>query len=192
MQTTERETAQSDRQGWRQEATALLRADHKQVAGLFLEYRRTKGKDYKRTLIDRICQELTVHAQVEEEIFYPAVREAIDEPEIITEAGIEHETLKSLIGRLEQGQPGDEEFEATVKVLAEYVTLHVAEEQTEIFPRARASDLDLRELGARLIARKAELMASDGQGVKTEMESGSQGGQSATQILEEVALEIKR
>jgi hemerythrin superfamily protein len=162
MQTTEQESPGHERQPWRQEATALLRADHKQVAELFLEYRRTKGNDYKRKLIDRICRELTVHAQVEEEIFYPAVKAAIDEPEIIAEAGVEHATLKALIGKLGQGQPGEEQFEAIVKVLGEYVTHHVAEEQTEIFPRARASDLDLRELGARLIARKEELKREGG------------------------------
>jgi hemerythrin superfamily protein len=172
MQNTEQEFGSGERQPWRQEATALLRADHKQVAELFLEYRRTKGNDYKRKLIDRICRELTVHAQVEEEIFYPAVKEAVDEPEIIAEAGVEHATLKALIGKLGQGQPGDEQFEAIVKVLGEYVTHHVAEEQTEIFPRARASDLDLRELGARLLARKQELMG-DGRGASPAPETGS-------------------
>ena len=151
-----------------QDAIALLRADHRLVSELFEQFEKSRSATKKKALVQQICTELTVHAQVEEEIFYPAVRAAIQETEIIAEAAIEHATLKTLIGDLEQGQPGDEEFEATVKVLGEYVAHHVAEEQTEIFPRARASDLDLQELGARLLARKAELMSGDGEGVRSE------------------------
>src|SRR5690606_31001030 len=125
MEAIQQETRQVGAQSWRQEATALLRADHKRVSELFLEYRRTRGREDKRALIDRICQELGVHAQLEEEIFYPAVKDAIDEPGIVAEARIEHATLKALMARLQGGQPGEENFEATVKVLAEYVMHHV-------------------------------------------------------------------
>lgn len=171
----QQETRQTSPQSWRQEATALLRADHKHVSELFLEYRRTRGREDRRALIDRICQELGVHAQIEEEIFYPAVKDAIDEPGIIAEARIEHATLKALMARLQGGQPGEESFEATVKVLAEYVVHHVGEEQAEIFPRARSSHLDLMELGARMLERKAELMSGDGQGSRMEDQTQASG-----------------
>ena len=143
----------------RQDATTLLRADHKAVSDLFHEYKRIKAKEDKRMLVARICRELSVHAQIEEEIFYPAVKEALNDDEYIPEAKVEHACLKELIGLVETGEPGTEMFEARVKVLSEYVKHHVNEEQTEIFPRARSSDLDMRELGARLMERKAELMA---------------------------------
>jgi hemerythrin superfamily protein len=146
-------------QSKRQDATTLLRADHKVVADLFREYRRTKAKEDKRALISRICRELNVHAQVEEEIFYPAVKEALHDDQYIPEAQVEHASLKNLIAQVEDGEPGDETFEAKVKVLSEYVKHHVNEEQTEIFPRARSSDLDMKELGSRLMERKAQLMA---------------------------------
>ena len=143
----------------RQDATTLLRGDHKVVADLFREYRRTKAKEDKRALITRICRELNVHAQIEEEIFYPAVKEALNDDQYIPEAQVEHESLKTLIAQVENGEPGEEMFEARVKVLSEYVKHHVNEEQTEIFPRARSSELDMKELGSRLMERKAELMA---------------------------------
>lgn len=141
-----------------EEATSILRADHKVVSGLFREYRRAKGADEKRRLIGLICRELTIHAQVEEEIFYPAVREAIPDHENIAEATIEHAVMKELISQVETADPGNEAFEAHVKVLSEYVRHHVDEEQTEIFPRARASGLDMKELGAQIAERKAQLM----------------------------------
>ena len=157
--TTPQEDPGTPVQGRGQEATALLRADHKLVSELFREYRRTKGTEDKRAIVGQICDELTIHAQIEEEIFYPAVKEAIDDPSIIDEAAVEHATLKALISKLEGGAPGEEKYEALVKVLGEYVAHHVDEEQTEIFPRARGSDLDMKELGARLAERKMQLKA---------------------------------
>ena len=140
-----------------QEATKLLRADHRLVDSLFKEYESSRSPTKKKALIEQICQELIVHAQIEEEIFYPQVQEALHDTELVPEARVEHETLTHLISQLDEGEPGDEEFEAKVKVLSEYVRHHVKEEQTEIFPKVKDTKLDLQEMGAELIQRKEEL-----------------------------------
>lgn len=142
------------------EATALLRADHKLVSDLFGEYDTTRTASKKMQIVSRICAELSVHAQVEEEIFYPAVKAALKDKELIPEATVEHATLKDLIAQIENVQPDGEMFDAKVKVLSEYVKHHVKEEQNEIFPKAKASNVDLLQLGARIAARKEELTAS--------------------------------
>lgn len=142
-----------------QEATALLRADHKLVGGLFAEYEKTNSKSKKKQLVSEICTELSVHAQVEEEIFYPAVKKALKDTELVPEATVEHATLKSLIAQVEGVEPDGEMFDAKIKVLSEYVQHHVKEEQEEMFPKARDTDLDMSALGAQLAARKAELLA---------------------------------
>jgi hemerythrin superfamily protein len=142
-----------------QEATALLRADHKLVNELFEQFESARGTAKKRTLAEQICKELTVHAQIEEEIFYPAVREALKDKELIPEATVEHATMKDLIAQIEEGDSEDDLWNARVKVLGEYVKHHVKEEQTEIFPKAKESKLDLVELGAALLQRKEELMS---------------------------------
>jgi hemerythrin superfamily protein len=142
-----------------QEATALLRADHKLVGELFAEYEKTQSTSKKRTLVSQICSELSVHAQAEEEIFYPAVKAALKDKVLVPEATVEHATLKALIAQVEGVEPSGEMFDAKIKVLSEYVKHHVKEEQNEIFPKARATSLDMVELGAKLAARKAELLA---------------------------------
>ena len=142
-----------------QEATALLRADHKLVSALFAEYEKTNSTDKKKQLVSEICAELSVHAQVEEEIFYPAVKLALKDTELVPEATVEHETLRSLIAQVEGVEPNGEMFDAKIKVLSEYVQHHVKEEQEEMFPKARETDLDMSALGAQLAERKAELFA---------------------------------
>lgn len=142
-----------------QEATALLRADHKLVSGLFAEYEKTRSTSKKRELVAQICTELTIHAQVEEEIFYPAVKRALKDKELIPEATVEHATLKELIAQVEGMEPDGEMFDAKIKVLSEYVKHHVKEEQNEIFPKAKASGLDMLDLGEKLAERKDELQA---------------------------------
>lgn len=141
------------------EATKLLRADHRLVSGLFEEYEKSSTKAMKKKLVSQICLELTVHAQVEEEIFYPAVQNALKDHELIPEAAVEHATLKSLIAQVEGQEPDGEMFDAKVKVLGEYVKHHVKEEQNEIFPKAKESDLDMNELGEKISLRKQQLMA---------------------------------
>lgn len=142
------------------EATAMLRADHKLVSELFEQYEKSRSTARKKELVAQICKELTVHAQVEEEIFYPAVKAALKDHELIPEASVEHATLKDLIAQVEGLEPDGEMFDAKIKVMSEYVKHHVKEEQNEIFPKARATRLDMVELGAQIDARKQELMAA--------------------------------
>ena len=142
-----------------QDAPTLLRADHKLVSGLFAEYEKTRSPSKKKQIVTRICTELKVHAQVEEEIFYPAVKLALKDKELIPEATVEHATLKEIIAQVEGVEPGGEMFDAKIKVLSEYVQHHVKEEQNEIFPKAKASSLDMMLLGTKIAKRKAELLA---------------------------------
>jgi hemerythrin superfamily protein len=141
------------------EAIALLRADHKMVDELFKEYEKTRSNVRKQQIVATICKELSVHAQIEEEIFYPAFKEALKDKELIPEATVEHATLKDLISQVEGIKPDGEMFDAKIKVMSEYVKHHVKEEQNEIFPKAKEAKLDLVELGAKLAKRKAELLA---------------------------------
>lgn len=141
-----------------QEATAILRADHKLVSGLFADYEATNSVARKKQLVAQICQELSVHAQVEEEVFYPAVKAALDDHELIPEAVVEHATLKDMIAQVEGIEPDGEMFDAKIKVLSEYVKHHVKEEHNEMFPKARSTDLDMRALGDQLVQRKKELL----------------------------------
>lgn len=142
-----------------QDATALLRADHRAVSELFEQYEKARSPARKKDIVRQICTELTVHAQVEEEIFYPAVKQALKDKELIPEATVEHATLKDLIAQVEGVEPDGEMFDAKIKVMSEYVKHHVKEEQNEIFPKAKASRLDLVALGAEIAARKEELLA---------------------------------
>lgn len=143
------------------DATKLLKDDHKLVNDLFEEYDKSRSTAKKRDLVAKICRELTIHAQIEEEIFYPAVKAALKDKELIPEATVEHNTLKQLIAEVEGKEPDGEMFDARIKVMAEYVKHHVKEEQNEIFPKAKKSTkLDMKELGAQLMERKEELMAS--------------------------------
>lgn len=140
------------------DAAALLRADHKLVSGLFADYAKARSAEKKQQLVTRICAELSVHAQIEEEIFYPAVKRALKDKVLVPEATVEHASLKALIARIEAMEPGSEMFEATVKVLSEYVEHHVKEEQNEMFPKANAARLDMVALGARMAKRKTEIL----------------------------------
>ena len=144
------------------DAIALLKADHDAVSGLFADYEKTRSDAKKKSLVAEICSELRVHAQLEEEIFYPAVKAALQDKLLVPEATIEHDGIKDLIAQLEGVEPDCEMYDARVKVLSEYVEHHIKEEQNEMFPKARATSLDLVELGARMAARKADLLAALG------------------------------
>lgn len=141
------------------DAIALLKADHEAVSDLFAEYEKSRSAPKKKALVAEICTALSVHAQIEEEIFYPAIKAALKDKLLIPEATVEHATLKSLIDQLEGVEPDGEMYEAKVKVLHEYVSHHVKEEQNEMFPKAKGSSLDMAELGAKMAARKADLLA---------------------------------
>ncbi|RZL04259.1 MAG: hemerythrin domain-containing protein [Rubrivivax sp.] len=159
MATTAKKTAQRAPAAKPKDAIALLKADHKLVNELFEQYEKTRSAAKKKQLVSQICAELTVHAQVEEEIFYPAVKQALKDKELIPEATVEHATLKDLIAQVEGVEPDGEMFDAKIKVMSEYVKHHVKEEQNEIFPKAKATKLDMVELGSQLSDRKAELLA---------------------------------
>ena len=145
------------------DACDLLDADHKAVKKMFTEFEElaeSRGsREKKRMLADKICRELTVHAQIEEEIFYPPVRKAIKEELMMNEAEVEHTTDKDLISKIQEMGPDDALFDATVFLLGEYFDLHVKEERSEMFPKARATKLDLIKMRDALQSRKEELMA---------------------------------
>lgn len=141
------------------DAIALLKADHEKVDGLFEQFEKTKSDDKKVALAEKICLELKVHTSIEEELFYPAAREAIDDNDLLNEAEVEHDSAKDLIAQIEQGSPDDEKWSAKVIVLGEYIKHHVKEEHTELFPEVRKTDIDLKELGEQMLARKKELTA---------------------------------
>ena len=159
MATATKKSATTKKSSKPQEATALLRADHKMVSGLFAAYEKARTASKKQQIVSEICNELSVHAQGEEEIFYPAVKAALKDKELVPEATVEHATVKDLIAQVEGVLPDGEMFDAKVKVLSEYVKHHVKEEHEEMFPKARSTKLDMVALGAQLAARKAELFA---------------------------------
>ena len=144
------------------DAIALLKADHEAVSGLFADYEKTRSDAKKKALVAEICTELSVHAQIEEEIFYPAVKAALKDKLLVPEATVEHASVKDLIAQIEGVEPDGEAYDAKVKVLSEYVKHHVKEEQDEMFPKTKATSLDLVELGTRMAARKADLLAARG------------------------------
>lgn len=152
---SDRNTAGS---GADQDAIALLKSDHREVDELVQQYESARS-DRKEALARRICQALTVHAQIEEELVYPAAREALesDDTDLIDEADVEHASIKQLVQDVEDSEPSDDHFDAKVKVIGEYVKHHVQEEERELFPKLRESGLDLEELGKQLAERKAAL-----------------------------------
>src|SRR3954467_3990766 len=166
----------------RKDATQILADDHKKVSKIFAEFEKIKDRDSegKQQLVKQACDELTVHAQVEEEIFYPALHEALKEndQDLVDEAEVEHASIKQLIETLKTCDPEDRHYDANVTVLSEYVKHHVKEEQDEIFPKARkAKNLDLNQMGEEITARKMQLMEELGMEMeempKTQKRQGS-------------------
>lgn len=141
------------------DAIKLLKDDHKEVKTYFKQYETLEDDGEKRALADKICLALTVHATIEEEIFYPATREAIDDDDLLDEAEVEHASAKQLIAEIQAMDVSERLFDAKVTVLGEYIDHHVEEEETEMFPECRDSDLDLKALGEQMAVRKTELMA---------------------------------
>ena len=147
-----------------QTALQLLKADHAEVKKMFRQFEKLKkddDNDGMQQVAQTICDALRIHAQIEEEIFYPALREAGDADDALDEADVEHSHVKELVEQIASSGPGDEHFEARVKVLSEYVEHHVQEEESTIFSKARKADFDLVALGQQLQARKAELKGEE-------------------------------
>jgi len=146
----------------KQDAIALLKADHRTVENLFEQFEKASGDGRKRKIAEQICLELTVHAQIEEEIFYPACEGKVEE-DLIKEAYVEHDGAKVLIAEIEAGGPDDDYYDAKVKVLSEQIEHHVEEEEKRMegmFAQARKAGLDMDALGDQLRTRKEELVAS--------------------------------
>lgn len=162
------------------DAIALLTADHKKVQKMFKEFEKLgdEDQDRKAELVTTVCGELKVHATIEEEIFYPALREALEEQDLLDEAEVEHASAKELISQLESMKPGDDLYDAKFTVLGEYINHHVKEEQGEMFPKAKQADIDLAALGEEMMTRKQELMLELGlAGAEEEEEQGEEAKQ---------------
>jgi hemerythrin superfamily protein len=143
-----------------QDAIALLEDDHQTVDELFEQYDELTDDADKKRVVTEICLALKVHTQIEEEIFYPAAREATGDTDLLDEAAVEHAGAKNLIAEIEAMQPAQPLYDAKVTVLGEQVRHHVEEEEEELFPEVRATKLDLEKLGAKMAARKADLVAA--------------------------------
>lgn len=145
-----------------QDALHLLAEDHKKVIEMFDEFEQMKTKgdtddEAKQLLVETACAELTIHAQVEEEVFYPAARDAIEDMDLLDEAEVEHASARQLITELAAMQPDDDLYDAKFTVLGEYVKHHIHEEEKQLFPKLKKSDMDLDELGEEIRQRKLEL-----------------------------------
>ena len=141
-------------------AIELLMSDHRKVEDLFERYESEKDgeESTRKQVAQRICNELKVHAQVEEELFYPWLKENMDEMDKVEEAYVEHAGAKDLIAQIQAAGEVDDTYDAKVKVLSEYIKHHVKEEENEIFPEVKDQQEELDELGQEMAARKAELM----------------------------------
>ncbi len=143
------------------EAIEMLKEDHDKVKKAFKEFEKMDREDTEscQQLIRSVCEDLKVHTTLEEEIFYPAVREVIEDEDLMNEAAVEHETAKMLIDQLENMGPDDPNYFATFTVLGEYVMHHVKEEEDEMFPQVKkAKDLDFESLAAEMASRKQALL----------------------------------
>ena len=130
------------------DAVALLKQDHRAVEQLFEQFEDADESE-QSAIAQRVCQMLTVHAQIEEEIVYPAAKQAFEGEEsedLVNEAEVEHGSAKELIAKIEGMTGDDEHFKATVTVLGEYIKHHVKEEENELFPQLKKTDLDLKEM----------------------------------------------
>lgn len=144
------------------DAVKLLMADHREVSALFKQYEKLAdgeaSAEDRKALAEEICQMLTVHATIEEEIFYPAAREALEDQDLLDEAEVEHASAKDLIAQIQSMDADDDLYDAKVTVLGEYIDHHVQEEEGELFPKCKKGKMDLAALGAELDERKSELM----------------------------------
>ena len=142
------------------DAIALLKQDHRTVEDLFEKAEKARDSERKQALVRQICTELMIHATVEEEIFYPACKEQIEEEDVLDESYVEHDGAKVLIAELLDGDPESEFYDAKVTVLSEMIKHHVREEEKRaegLFAQARSAGLDTVALGERIVERKEAL-----------------------------------
>ena len=140
------------------DAIALLEADHQEVDEFFKQFENASTDAVKKQVARQICAALRVHAQIEEELFYPAARKATKDNDLLDEAIVEHAGAKILIAEIEAMQPGMPLYDAKVTVLGEQIRHHVKEEEGELFPKVRGTKVDLVELGRKMALRKDELV----------------------------------
>lgn len=155
-------------------ALDLLEQDHREVEDYFDEYETLEDAAEKGELATEICLALIVHTQIEEEIFYPAARKATKDDDLLDEAAVEHTGAKELISQIEATEPGDDLYDAKVKVLGDQIKHHVKEEEDKLFPEVEKAKIDLDDLGKKLAARKSELMAK--------LEGGAGAGRSEMSV----------
>jgi hemerythrin superfamily protein len=150
-----------ERQQASRNAFDVLEEDHREVEEWFDEYDELKDSDEDRRaeLAEKICLALKVHAQIEEEIFYPRAREAAKDDDLIDEAIVEHATVKNMIAEIEEMDVGEELYDAKIRVLGEMVKRHIREEEEELFPELQSAKMDLDAVGKELAERKEELMS---------------------------------
>src|SRR6185312_9094156 len=137
------------------DAIALLEADHQEVDEFFKQFENASTDAVKKQVARQICAALRVHAQIEEELFYPAARKATKDNDLLDEATVEHAGAKVLIAEIEAMQPGMPLYDAKITVLGEQIQHHVKEEENELFPKVREAHLDLKALGKQMAERKA-------------------------------------
>jgi len=169
----ETKMARSSRKTTAPEAIEMLIEDHRKVQKMFKQFEKMKDEgdeQEKRELVEQTCAELKVHTQIEEEIFYPAAREGLEEGDLVAEALVEHASAKQLIEQLEAMDGGGETFDATFIVLGEYVNHHITEEQNEMFPKIKKAELDWDALAAEMQQRKHEVQEELGLGAAEETE----------------------
>lgn len=158
---TQQKIKSAEQTGKDQDAIALLTADHNAVKKLFKQFDKLveskANSQTKADLVKQICTELKIHSQIEEEIFYPAVRDEIDEELLMDEADVEHAEVEDLIMQLEEMNPDEDHYDAKVKVLGEQVDHHIQEEQEKMFPKVKKAKMDIDGLGEELMLRKEEL-----------------------------------
>ncbi|WP_299455001.1 hemerythrin domain-containing protein [uncultured Pigmentiphaga sp.] len=143
-------------------ALGMLLDDHRNAKKLFKQFKEAESDAEKEEIAQTVCKELTVHATLEEEIFYPLVRREGGKAfaDLLDEAVVEHASAKDLIAQVQSMRPSDEMYDAKVTVLCEYVTHHVKEEEEEMFPKVVSKKIDLREAAEMMAARKEELMGT--------------------------------
>jgi hypothetical protein len=167
------------------DAISLLKADHRAVEELFEQFENSKSASKKQALAQKICLELSVHTRIEEEIFYPACKEHVEE-DLLNEAYVEHDGAKVLISELAAGRAEDDFYDAKMSVLSEQIKHHVEEEEKRaegLFAQAKEAGLDMQELGDRMAKRKKELLAEYKADGIPELETRSFSGHSLTQGL---------
>ncbi|HEY4546721.1 MAG TPA: hemerythrin domain-containing protein [Pedomonas sp.] len=144
--------------GGGKDAVAFLKQDHRTVEQLFSQFEEASDGRTRASIMRKIAQALTVHAQIEEELFYPAARQEMGDHDLLNEAQVEHDSVKKLIAEIESMRPSEQLYKAKVTVLQEYVKHHVKEEERELFPEVKKTSLDLEAMGEELAARHQQLM----------------------------------